>query len=362
MKLAFGLILLILLSIQQLTQPHIELTSIAFLLGVLCLFIVKERFLNGVWSSIAFLVFLLLLSYYQSEYYMLVGIFIVDMMYARRYLLGSAVSILLLAISLADGIYLNGFIITLSALFGYVIGEKAWNEKQYMAVFDDERRLRYRLEAARNELIHSRKEIEYLTRMKERNRIAHEIHDNIGHSIAGVKFQIEGARRIVHKDIGKLEEILALCSTKLSEALTLTRRTVHNINTDRKIGIDILENLAGDFKFCPIHFEYSGSFDAVSATNLEILRKMMMESLTNASKHSKAQHIHIRIEVRSKYLRFYYKDDGIGCSDIREGLGISGMRERVLGTGGTIAMDGKDGFMMVCHLPIIADKGWEESP
>jgi signal transduction histidine kinase len=94
--------------------------------------------------------------------------------------------------------------------------------------------------------------------------------------------------------------------------------------------------------------------------NLKILEKLVMESLTNASKHSRAKYIQIKVEIRSKHIRFYYKDDGVGCSSIHEGLGIAGMRERILGAGGTIAMDGQDGFMIVCHLPITAEKEGED--
>jgi signal transduction histidine kinase len=236
MKLVYGLVLMAWLAFQQIMEPKIDMTGIASLLGMLCLFIVKERFLNKTWSSVLFLGILLVLSLFQAEFLLLLAIPVVDFLYSKQYVYGEAAGILSLILSLVEGYYLNSLIFALSALFGYIYGEKEWNERQHAIVLDDERRVRYRLEATRNELVQSRKEIEHLTRVKERNRIAHDIHDNVGHSIAGVLFQIEAAKRVVSKDTAKLGEILNLCSSKLSEALQLTRKTVYNINTDRKIG------------------------------------------------------------------------------------------------------------------------------
>ncbi|MDW7675097.1 MAG: sensor histidine kinase, partial [Bacillota bacterium] len=98
----------------------------------------------------------------------------------------------------------------------------------------------------------------------------------------------------------------------------------------------------------------------VSVTNVKILEAIIMESLTNAAKHSKAQGIHMKINIGKKHLRYYFKDDGIGCLHVSENLGISGMRDRIKNAGGTIAIDGSDGFLIVCHLPIINDEDYRE--
>jgi len=361
MKFIYGLLLIGWLAADQVLKLNMDILSIASLLGVLCLFIIKERFFNKNYASAIFLALILLLSQYNSQFILLSGISILDFVYSRRYPLGAIVFIISSVLSIQSGNYSYEFHLISAALIGYILGEKDNNEKNYTLVLDKERRLRYRLEKTQNELIHSRKEIEQLTEIRERNRIAHEIHDNIGHSIAGVIFQVEAARRIMNKDKNKLEDILKLCSLKLSEALELTRNTVYNIKVDKKAGIEMLEKVINDFKFCSITFNHTGDFKRVSMSNLKILEANLMECLTNASKYSQAKNINIKIDIGKKNIRFYYKDDGVGCEDIRENLGISGMSERIKNVGGTIAIDGNNGFLIVCNLPVKteADEGDE---
>ena len=352
MKYIYGLILIGYLGIDQVLKPNIDILSIAFLLGILCLFIIKERFLNRNYSSIILLFFIVLLSLHKFEFILLLCIPILDFLYFGQLLLGGLSLAIGVFVSIQNGSYNYGLHMILAALFGHMIGQKETNEAQQNLALDEERRLRYRLEETQNQLINSRKEIEHLTEIRERNRIAHEIHDNVGHSIAGVIFQIEAAKRIIHKDKEKLEGILNLCSVKLSEALELTRNTVYNIKPDKKVGLELLEKIIKDFKFAYINFEHSGDFSKVSASNMEILENNLMECLTNATKYSQAQSINIKIDVGRKNIRFYYKDDGIGCDNIYENLGIVGMRDRVKNVGGTIAIDGGNGFLIVCNLPV----------
>ena len=171
-------------------------------------------------------------------------------------------------------------------------------------------------------------------------------------NIAGVIFQLEAAIRIINKDKEKAEGILKLCSRKLSEALELTRNTVYNMKVDRKIGIDAIEKIISGFKFCKVSFLHTGDFNSVSLFIIKLLESNIMEFLTNASKYSKATDIKIKIDLNKKNLRIYYKDNGIGCKNIKASVGITGISDRVRAVGETLSIDGKDGFLIVCNLPI----------
>jgi signal transduction histidine kinase len=360
MKQYYGFILIAWLALEKVLTLNVDTLGIAALLGALCLFILKEKYFDTTYGTVIFLIVMLALSQYNNSLILLAGIPILDFCYRKKYPFGMLVFVIVLLIFIEEGNYNYSFYMAFGVLFGYAVGQKDDNEKNYISVLDKERRLRYHLEEAQVELINSRREIEHLTEIRERNRIAHEIHDNVGHSIAGVIFQIEAGLRIINKDKEKLEEILKLCSRKLSQALELTRNTVYNIKADKKVGLELLEKIMGDFKFCAINFEYSGDFNGVSATNMKILEANIMESLTNASKYSQAKNIHIKIDIGRKNIRLYYKDDGIGCGDVNENLGIVGMRDRVKNAGGTISIDGNNGFLIVCNLPVKEEK-YEEA-
>lgn len=57
------------------------------------------------------------------------------------------------------------------------------------------------------------------------------------------------------------------------------------------------------------------------------------------------------------YTRLYIRDNGTGCVKIKEGMGLSGMRERVENMGGSFSISSEKGFMIVCVIPIESEKG-----
>lgn len=362
MKQLYGWLIFAWIAFEQIIKLNQDFYSIASLLGALCLFIMKEKFFKVNSITVIYLFLVSALSFYNIDFILLSGIPIIDFAFRDKLPAAFLILSVLSLISIENGIYANIFFLVSAGLFGYMTGIKSRNESEHLSLLDEERRLRYNLERVQNELINSRNEIEQMTEIRERNRIAHEIHDNIGHGIAGVIFQLEGARRILKKDIEKAEDVLKLCSSKLSETLELTRNTVYNIKVDKRLGIDAIEKIIKDYRFCTVLFERNGDFSGVTMSNMKILEANVMECLTNASKYSKASEIHIQIDIGRKNIRFYYKDNGIGCSEIKENLGISGMRQRVRNVGGTISIDGNDGFLIVCTLPVIdSDKRDGES-
>jgi signal transduction histidine kinase len=340
------------LALDKVINVNTDILSIASLLGALCLYIIKERYLKNLAASTVYLSIIMLLSFYHRELIILAGIPVFDFCYYGNIPVSIMIFLASSVFWIEDKSFYTAFFIAGAALFGYVVGEKDKNEKKHIGTIDEERRLRYNLELAQNELINSRKEIEHLTEIRERNRIAHEIHDNIGHSIAGVIFQLEGARRIINKDREKTEGILKLCSDKLTEALELTRNTVYNIKADKTVGIESIEKIITDFEYCSVDFQISGDIETVPITIIKILEANIREYLTNASKHSQATNIKLKLDIGRKNIRLYYRDNGVGCENINQNLGISGIRERVKNAQGTISIDGKDGFLIVCNLPM----------
>jgi signal transduction histidine kinase len=236
-------------------------------------------------------------------------------------------------------------------MFGYVVGSFEENEISSRKALDDERKLRYELEQFKTKLLNSSKEAAYLAEVKERNRIAREIHDNIGHKLTGILIQLQAAVKIFDRDNGKTKAILATCISTLSDTVNLIRDTVHNIKPNEKLGVEYIKNIIKNFSFCTVNFKFTGDFGKLSANKLEIVGTNIKEALTNAAKYSKATEVNIAIDINEQYTRLYIKDNGTGSIKIKEGLGLSGMRERVQNVGGTLAVSGENGFMIVCIIP-----------
>lgn len=237
------------------------------------------------------------------------------------------------------------------SMFGYVVGLFEENETNNRTALDEERQLRYELEQFKTKLLKSSKEAAYLAEVKERNRIAREIHDNVGHRITGIHIQLQAAAKLFDRDSEKTKSIILTCINALSETVTLIRDTVHNIKPEEKLGVEYIKSIIKDFSFCAVKFKFSGDFGRLSANKLEIIGTNIKEALTNAAKHSKASEVNIAIDINEKYTRLYIVDNGIGTRKIKEGLGLSGMRERIQNMGGSVSVSGENGFMIVCIIP-----------
>lgn len=243
------------------------------------------------------------------------------------------------------------FLLFLCSYFAYISQGLRIKEKKLKESYDNERRVRYELEEAKGKLLASSKEIAYFAEIKERNRIAGEIHDNVGHSIAGLLMQLQVAEKLHQKDPEKSQEMLKKSVQGLAEALIMLRETVHNIKPKENIGIDYINSIIENFQFCPVTLKTVGNFNRLAPNHLEIVSYNIKEALTNASKYSQATHIEIKLETNEHFTRLYIKDNGIGCNHVEENMGLAGMRERIRNIGGTISISGSNGFLIVCVIP-----------
>ena len=93
-------------------------------------------------------------------------------------------------------------------------------------------------------------------------------------------------------------------------------------------------------------FQHWGDLSQLSPSHAEMISAILKEALTNASRHSQATRVVVNREVRDNIVRLLIRDNGVGCEKIKEGMGLSGMRERVSNLGKL-----RDGFMIVAILP-----------
>lgn len=221
---------------------------------------------------------------------------------------------------------------------------------EYRSSLDQERRLRYSLEEAKQQLLRSQDEIVHISEVQERNRIAREIHDHVGHSIAGILVQMQVAEQFLDRDRDKARQAVVKCIAKLTETLEVLRHTVHNLRPAERLGLAYLQEIIDGYDYCPVEFRPSGDFATLPPRLLETASVIVKEALTNTSRHSRATKVLIEADANDKYLRLAIRDNGQGAGRIKEGLGLSGMRERVANLGGTFSASGQDGFLIVCVL------------
>ncbi len=355
MKYIYGILLFIWTAVEMIEKAETNLMGTGFILIALCLFVVKEKFLDKLPYMSIYAGVIIFLAIYNPYLLILLGIVLVDFAYLKKYYLlaGFAIAGIVLCNNMGGEQY--AFPIITGALWGYMLRKSDDKETKFLSLLDNERALRYQLEKTQVELERLQNEIERTAEVRERDRIAKEIHDSIGHSIAGVLFQLRAAERLISTNVQKVEQILKLSIEKLVEALEITRNTVYNIKSDQLQGIECIHSIIKEFKYCKVDFSHSGDFNAISTLNLKILEATTKELLTNATKHSLASQILIKIDINRKHIRYFYKDNGKGCDNIKESVGLSSIRDRIKNLSGTCSIDGSDGFTVVFTLPNIQE-------
>lgn len=198
--------------------------------------------------------------------------------------------------------------------------------------------------------------IKYLSRLEERNRLSQEIHDKIGHALAGSIIQLEAAKLFLIKDNKKSEEIIERVINILKDGTESIRSSLKNIKPPKEqMGINRLRTLLEEFSVnnnIKTTLVDSGNLEVISIVQWKIICENVGEALTNALKYSKASLISINIQVLSKFIKAEIKDNGVGANNIKKSLGIIGMEERCSSIGGKLIIDGSKGFSVINLLPL----------
>lgn len=288
----------------------------------------------------------------DTAFFFLYGLTVYDLV-SKKYYIGVAVVLFIgLYLLKSQGLVNFLFVVSLSYIFAYTKGILQAKEELYRSSFDKQREYSYQLEQAKARLVNAAEEAAHMAEIKERNRIARQIHDHVGHSIAGILMQLQAVKKLYNKDEVKATELLGNSIEALSGTLTVMRDTVHNIKPEGKLGIEHIRQVIENFNYCPVELSSTGDFSELPVSIMQILDNNIKEALTNVSKYSKATKVDINIDVNYKFVRLQIKDNGMSNANFKEGFGISGMKERVKNIGGTIAFSSDNGFLIVCVIPI----------
>ncbi len=210
----------------------------------------------------------------------------------------------------------------------------------------------------RNKVLKLNKEIEKLTIARERNRIAQEIHDNLGHSLVALSMNLDVASNILDKDMDKGKELIQKCQKLTKDSMNSLRRAVYtlkeeNLSQGLKNAIQDLIHNINNTSNITIIYRGDEKVEDIPLKHKSILYTTIREGLTNSIKHSKCSQININIGVSDK-IHLSIKDNGLGCKSIIKGNGLKGIEERVNKVNGHIDYKTKEGqgFEISVKLPL----------
>jgi signal transduction histidine kinase len=202
-------------------------------------------------------------------------------------------------------------------------------------------------------------EAEELATLRERNRLAREIHDNLGHYLTAVNMQIEAAMAVLSTDQERTLQALTKAQALTKEGLSEVRRSISALRANpienRALNEAILllveeHRAAGN----TIEYQVLGDIRPCSAAVEMTLYRIAQEGLTNIRKHAGATCADLNLNYREpRCIRLTLHDDGVGSSQPDGGFGLLGVRERVHLLGGTLAIQTAvgHGFSLQVELP-----------
>ena len=201
----------------------------------------------------------------------------------------------------------------------------------------------------------------YTATLRERNRIAREIHDNVGHMLSRAILMV-GAMKAVHGD-GRLSASMEQLEETLNAAMTSVRKSVHDIHDESVNLKEILESLVKEFSFCPARLEYDMGYDVPREIRYSFIA-IVKEALHNISEHSNATRAEV---IAREHPAFYqliiedngtagskslkYTQDGLPGSDGSSGIGLKNMKDRVDSFGGNIDIRRGRGWRIYITVP-----------
>ena len=219
-------------------------------------------------------------------------------------------------------------------------------------------RLNSQLQNANRKLEEYAQEQVRMTETRERNRLAREIHDTLGHSLTGIITGIEACIMLMDIAPEATKEQLRAIAKVARNGITDVR---HSVNALRPDALETLDLEAAIRKLVEESESSTGvKIDLVFPDDLQdldqdeedVLYRIVQESITNAIRHGNASHIDVRIERDGSDLRIRIADNGKGCDDIQSGFGLHHMQERIDMLKGTLSYSGKDGFLIEAVVPI----------
>jgi signal transduction histidine kinase len=190
-----------------------------------------------------------------------------------------------------------------------------------------------------------------LATLNERNRIAMEIHDNVGHLLSRCLLQL-GAVMAVNKDY-RIKEGLSSIKDTLSQAMTSIRNSVHNLHDD---AIDLYSQISGlvaEFDFCPATLDYELD-DDIDIKLKYCFIAIVKEALSNIIAHSNATEVRIILHEHPALYQLIIEDNGSsGEYKPDNGIGLRNISDRVNSFNGNININTENGFRIFISIPKI---------
>ena len=189
----------------------------------------------------------------------------------------------------------------------------------------------------------------------ERQRLVHEIHDELGHQLTGSLMQLQAAKISYRTDAHQGEQLLDQATTVVRAGIEDIRQILHTEQLAREtVNVDQLQGTLQRFTDAyqiQTNLQYSGELTAIAPAQWQVLAANLQEILTNTLKYADARTVTATLRVYPQFIRLTVHNDGQAAPHYHPGLGLTGMVDRTANIGGQVLVDGASGFTVTTKLP-----------
>jgi signal transduction histidine kinase len=218
-----------------------------------------------------------------------------------------------------------------------------------------EKASRTRTEGLLAELAKSHLQLEELATTRERNRLARDIHDSLGHYLTVINLLLGKAQAFKDKNPPEADRAIEDARRLTNEALEDVRASVKSLRTSQELfslqkSLPLLVSNLQSEKM-QIELEVSGSEEGFSKQSLIVLYRVIQEGLTNVQRHGGASSIKVKITLKfeADEAQLVLEDDGCGFdlgnlqAGNNHGYGLTGLEERLEMIGGEFWVESQSG-------------------
>lgn len=194
----------------------------------------------------------------------------------------------------------------------------------------------------------------YAATLKERNRIAREIHDNVGHLLSR-SILLTGAAKTISTETA-VAAVLDNLEHSLNQAMTSIRTSVHDLH-DESINLqEAVQGLISDFQFCSVTLDYDMEYE-IPRDIKYCLISIIKEALSNIARHSNATQASITLREHPALYQLCITDNGTQLKssfllqDSSSGIGLANMKDRLAPLHGNLQIHTEKGFRLFITIP-----------
>lgn len=192
----------------------------------------------------------------------------------------------------------------------------------------------------------------------ERKRLARELHDTIGHALAGMAVGVDACITMIDKNPQLVKAQLKIISKAIRKGMKDVRNSLNKMRPDflqqyrLKEAIEKMKEEISDVTDLKINLNYQIDETGFETKIEDILFRVIQESITNSIRHGLATVVDIDIYKENNLLCLKIKDNGKGCKAINYGFGLKQMVERVSQIRGDINFYSENGFTTEIKIPL----------